>query len=537
METYDPTIEESYRKQAVIDEMACMLEVLDTAGQEEYTALRDQWIRDGEGFVLLYSVSSRSSFSRIKRFHHQVQRVKESTASSPYYPGSPIAAINSSAPVPIMLVGNKSDRVSDREVSTQEGHALARELGCEFVEASAKSCINVEKAFYDVVRILRRQRQAASSPLLPLGSGKHHYATGVDKAGRYRRHEPRTSIFTILSRKSRSQAEGKKKTEKDMARLITLLVESARSNNAASVKQLLDDGADIHGHSGSDGSALHAATAAGHENIVRLLLKCGAAVNSKDPMGSSPLQVAALEGYLPLVRLLLQKEAKIDDSSTRHGSALSAAASRGRETIVKFLLKKGASVHVTGGPYGSALQAASWHGNEIIVQKLLNAGADIHARGDGECTALQVAAFAGNADVVRVLLRNGAKIDIDAPGGKYGCALEAAEKHGRFEVVHLLLEAGATRATYEPRNSENPNTASTEPDQVPPLPLVTSELAPESPRVIVPSPSQLYIASPTLSTTSPGTFVEQPLPDFWLRPTVHDVGFSLIRDPPNANVE
>ncbi len=149
-----------------------MLEVLDTAGQEEYTALRDQWIRDGEGFVLVYSISSRSSFSRIKRFHHQIQRVKESTASSPSYPGSPLAAANSQAPVPVMLVGNKSDRVTEREVSTQEGHALARELGCEFVEASAKNCINVEKAFYDVVRILRRQRQQATRPLPPAGGNR-----------------------------------------------------------------------------------------------------------------------------------------------------------------------------------------------------------------------------------------------------------------------------------------------------------------------------------------------------------------------------
>ncbi|KAH6899825.1 ras family-domain-containing protein [Thelonectria olida] len=164
VETYDPTIEDSYRKQVVIDGQPCMLEVLDTAGQEEYTALRDQWIRDGEGFVLVYSISSRSSFSRIKRFHHQIQRVKESCASSPSYPGSPISAASSQLPVPIMLVGNKSDRVTEREVSTQEGHALARELGCEFVEASAKNCINVEKAFYDVVRILRRQRQQSSRP-------------------------------------------------------------------------------------------------------------------------------------------------------------------------------------------------------------------------------------------------------------------------------------------------------------------------------------------------------------------------------------
>lgn len=138
-----------------------MLEVLDTAGQEEYTALRDQWIRDGEGFVLVYSISSRSSFTRIQKFHHQIQRVKESSASSPGFPGSPIAQnmVPNNGNVPVMLVGNKSDRVTEREVSTQEGHALARELGCEFVEASAKNCVNVEKAFYDVVRLLRRQRQ------------------------------------------------------------------------------------------------------------------------------------------------------------------------------------------------------------------------------------------------------------------------------------------------------------------------------------------------------------------------------------------
>jgi GTPase KRas protein len=190
VETYDPTIEDSYRKQVVIDGQPCMLEVLDTAGQEEYTALRDQWIRDGEGFVLVYSISSRSSFSRIKRFHHQIQRVKESCASSPSYPGSPISAASASLPIPIMLVGNKSDRVTEREVSTQEGHALARELGCEFVEASAKNCINVEKAFYDVVRILRRQRQQVSRPAAGSGgrrqTGNSESAPHRDK-GRYRR--------------------------------------------------------------------------------------------------------------------------------------------------------------------------------------------------------------------------------------------------------------------------------------------------------------------------------------------------------------
>lgn len=164
VETYDPTIEDSYRKQVVIDQQSCMLEVLDTAGQEEYTALRDQWIRDGEGFVLVYSITSRSSFTRIRKFYSQIQRVKESSTAS-----SPTAAAYLSAPhsptgmaghqAPVMLVGNKSDRATEREVSIQEGSALAKDMGCDFVEASAKNCINVEKAFYEVVRSLRKQRQ------------------------------------------------------------------------------------------------------------------------------------------------------------------------------------------------------------------------------------------------------------------------------------------------------------------------------------------------------------------------------------------
>ena len=142
-----------------------MLEVLDTAGQEEYTALRDQWIRDGEGFVLVYSITSRSSFTRIRRFQSQIQRVKESSSASSPTTGGYLPSQASQnmmmvgAQAPVMLVGNKSDRVTEREVSTQEGSALAKELGCEFVEASAKNCINVEKAFYEVVRLLRKQRQ------------------------------------------------------------------------------------------------------------------------------------------------------------------------------------------------------------------------------------------------------------------------------------------------------------------------------------------------------------------------------------------
>ena len=140
-----------------------MLEVLDTAGQEEFVALQDQWIRDGEGFVLVYAINSRPSFTRIEKYHQRIQRVKESAASAiSSYPGaptgSPMAAGASLGPAPVMLVANKCDKITERAVSTQEGQALADKLQCKFIEASAKSRINVERAFYEVVRALRQQR-------------------------------------------------------------------------------------------------------------------------------------------------------------------------------------------------------------------------------------------------------------------------------------------------------------------------------------------------------------------------------------------
>lgn len=175
-----------------------MLEVLDTAGQEEYTALRDQWIRDGEGFVLVYSITSRSSFTRIRRFHSQIQRVKESSsAGSPTtggYLSSPVTPnMISGSQAPVMLVGNKSDRVTEREVSTQEGAALAKEMGCDFVEASAKNCINVEKAFYEVVRSLRKNRQDTGLTRTGTNHGRSGDPIGMSRTREGKPRGPRES--------------------------------------------------------------------------------------------------------------------------------------------------------------------------------------------------------------------------------------------------------------------------------------------------------------------------------------------------------
>lgn len=90
---------DSYRKQCVIDEEVALLDVLDTAGQEEYSAMREQYMRTGEGFLLVYSITSRQSFEEIMTFQQQILRVKDKD----YFP--------------IIVVGNKCDLEGERQVS------------------------------------------------------------------------------------------------------------------------------------------------------------------------------------------------------------------------------------------------------------------------------------------------------------------------------------------------------------------------------------------------------------------------------------
>ncbi|KAF8854404.1 putative small G-protein Ras2, partial [Acephala macrosclerotiorum] len=140
IETYDPTIEDSYRKVLIVDNQPCILEILDTAGQEEFTPLRANWIRECEGVVLVYSVDKRSTFDGLRRLHSQILSFKDVDK------------------FPVLIVGNKSDRVTEREVSTQEGFQLAFFLGCEFTESSAKNRKNIEESFEEIVRQVEKHR-------------------------------------------------------------------------------------------------------------------------------------------------------------------------------------------------------------------------------------------------------------------------------------------------------------------------------------------------------------------------------------------
>ncbi|KAJ5071621.1 ras gtpase-related [Anaeramoeba ignava] len=72
LETYDPTIEESYRKQMVIDNDSYVLDILDTAGQEEYAPMREKYMASGHGFLFVFSITSRISFEYLNELYQTV---------------------------------------------------------------------------------------------------------------------------------------------------------------------------------------------------------------------------------------------------------------------------------------------------------------------------------------------------------------------------------------------------------------------------------------------------------------------------------
>ncbi|KAI8322889.1 ras-domain-containing protein [Martensiomyces pterosporus] len=166
VDEYDPTIEDSYRKQCVIDDETAMLDVLDTAGQEEYSAMREQYMRTGEGFLLVYSITSRNSYEEMPTFQQQILRVKDRD----YFP--------------MIICANKCDLEAERQVGAQEGQEMARAFGCPFLETSAKTKVNVDEAFYTLVREIRRyNKEFASVPGVKSGVAAGGQGAPEDNAG------------------------------------------------------------------------------------------------------------------------------------------------------------------------------------------------------------------------------------------------------------------------------------------------------------------------------------------------------------------
>jgi len=155
---YNPTIEDSYRKSTEVDGKPCTLDILDTAGQDEYASLRSEYMTEGKGFVLVYSITDEESFKQMVAFKKQIEDTKKNGEK-----------------IPIYLVGNKCDLEGERKVTTSSGENKAREWKLEmknadskisnvdFIETSAMNKINVEEMFKGLVRRMMDSKGSGGS--------------------------------------------------------------------------------------------------------------------------------------------------------------------------------------------------------------------------------------------------------------------------------------------------------------------------------------------------------------------------------------
>ncbi|KAF8881461.1 small GTPase superfamily, partial [Infundibulicybe gibba] len=151
-EGYDPTMDpaiydEPLRRCIAVDGQACFVGLTHMQGAEQFTSLRDLYIKKSQGFVLAFSVTSRASFEHLKSYHDSVRITKGRD------PG-PIS----------IVIGNNYNRYQDRVVSLEEGHGLAHALGCSYLETSVKHAGSMEDAFSELVRRLRRDGVGKGSP-------------------------------------------------------------------------------------------------------------------------------------------------------------------------------------------------------------------------------------------------------------------------------------------------------------------------------------------------------------------------------------
>ncbi|KAJ2950520.1 hypothetical protein O0L34_g8764 [Tuta absoluta] len=149
---YDPNLEKIYAFQTVIDNEMVYFEILDSAGdprESEYANLESN-IRWAEAFILMYSVTDKCSFDECHRLKFLINYNKRRRRLA--------STIKDSAlETPVVLVGNKTDQVGDRMVSTEEGQRRSQEIGCVcFHEISVRESIDqVWGVFRDVRRFWR----------------------------------------------------------------------------------------------------------------------------------------------------------------------------------------------------------------------------------------------------------------------------------------------------------------------------------------------------------------------------------------------
>jgi small GTP-binding protein len=116
---HDATLEDKYKVYQEINGVPHEIEIMDTAGQDDYQGMLDSWIQFAEGFLLVFAINDRDSFDALTKRRDRILKLKKGTNC------------------PIVIVGNKCDLEKERKVPESEAKDLAKQWNAQYIETSA----------------------------------------------------------------------------------------------------------------------------------------------------------------------------------------------------------------------------------------------------------------------------------------------------------------------------------------------------------------------------------------------------------------
>eukprot|EP01080_Neovahlkampfia_damariscottae_P004789 gene4789-8375_t len=157
---HDPTVSDYYQSKIDIDSKSIGIQIIDTAGQDDFKSLWNQWMQESDGFVLCYDITDKDSLNYLTDICQTIWRNKEYELNQE----------SMNPRFPIVIVGCKCDLEEKRELTKNEGKKVVEslifmntpetEVIPYFLESSSKENINVKESFESVVRMVLQKRES-----------------------------------------------------------------------------------------------------------------------------------------------------------------------------------------------------------------------------------------------------------------------------------------------------------------------------------------------------------------------------------------
>ncbi|OHS99891.1 Ras-like protein RAS2 [Tritrichomonas foetus] len=145
-EGYIPTIEDEFVKTVEVDGKQIELEIIDTAGQDDFAEMRHSYMQRVNGFIFVFSIIDPNSINELDKIYTDAVHAR------------------SSSPVNCVIAANKSDMRNGESVPESKLKELETKYKCKVLETSAKTAKNINELFIEIVRILLTSNDKKPAP-------------------------------------------------------------------------------------------------------------------------------------------------------------------------------------------------------------------------------------------------------------------------------------------------------------------------------------------------------------------------------------